>query len=99
MELIGELLNESVGLDADGDKRQIVLGAVNHPRSGDYMATLANSVVERSMSNGDVRLGLHDTAQTLHIVGSTFEVHVVQLQPYSVQAGIGFAAVVNARDN
>lgn len=87
LDLLVQVEPHEVQLDAPG-RRQIVLGAVNHPRSQEYFERFA----EHAAARNDVAMAEKDG--NLHIRGGAFDMLVVPVQPYSVEAGVAFAADV-----
>jgi len=70
--------------------RQVILGAVHHSKSEEYFAKLGEHVAARD----DV--GYATNEQGLHIRGSMFDLLVVQVEPYSHEAGLAFAREVDS---
>lgn len=84
-ELLDVLSHDMVGFDAEGDKRQVVLGAVDHEKSAEYFERLFEYIEVRS----DVHCLANDSE--IHATGLTFDLHVFQVAPYSTESGLAFA--------
>lgn len=92
LNLLAPIEPSEVVLDTPG-RHQLVLGAVDHPKADEYMDRLGDHVAART----DVGHAVNE--QGLHIRGGAFDLLVVQVQPYCVEAGLAFAADVAPWNN
>jgi hypothetical protein len=70
------------------DRKGVVLGAVNHPKIESYIDQLAKEALAGGLEVAFTPNGEHDSTM---IVGDTYWVKVVPLDPYSAAAGRSFA--------